>query len=88
MTPEAIATLMDSDRAAAGDALDHALRAGHDSGDTRAMLALHRLAIRYWQADTARCAFHRTHAYVYALEAGEWAAADSLNAELAAEGRM
>jgi len=88
MQPEAITALIGQDRAAAGRALDTALRQSHDSGTAADMLALHRVAAAYWAGDTERAAFHRTHAYVYALEAGDWAAADCFYSALATEGRV
>jgi hypothetical protein len=88
MKASAIAALIPRDRAGAGDALDLALRRSHGSGDPSEMLALHQVAVEYWGDDADRAAFHRTHAYVYALEAGDWAAVDALRTELAAEGRI
>ncbi len=88
MQAEAIADLMARDRAAAGIALDRALMALHGSGEARELCALHRLAERYWKNDPAQVAFHRTHAYVYALEAGDRAAEAALRNALADEGRI
>lgn len=88
MDAAALRDLIAKDRASAGRALDAALRSGHGMADAREMLALHLLAAAYWQADGAQAAFHRTHAYVYALEAGDWAMVDRLFDALAAEGRI
>jgi len=52
------------------------------------MLSLHSLATRYWQEDPEQVAFHRTHAYVYALELGDWAEADRLYDLLSADARI
>ena len=84
----ALSALVETDRAAAGPALDLALRKNHGRGDARAMLSLHLLAAHYWQADPRQTSFHRTHAYVYALEIGDWGTVDTLYAALAAEGRI
>ena len=84
-----IGTLLDAgDRAAAGRALNAALTHLHESDEARELCALHLLAVRYWQDDAAQVAFHRTHAYVYALEAGDEIATRDLHAALEAEGRI
>lgn len=88
MTPDAIAALMARDRAAARGPLDRALRDLHGSGRAGDLCALHRLAAEYWADDAEKVAFHRTHAYVYALEAGDARAEATLFAALAAEGRV
>ena len=88
MDVSALDDLIQSDRAAGGKALDRALRDMHGAGDARAMLALHRLAVDYWRSDPRQVSFHRTHAYVYALELGDWAAVDHLYDALSAEGRI
>jgi len=80
--------LIETDRSAAGNALDQALREKHGTGDAAGMLALHRLAIEFWQGDPQQVSFHLTHAYVYALEAGDWKAVDALYADLAVQGRI
>ena len=84
----ALEALIETDRSAAETELDRALRTVQDSGSAPQMLALHLLAVKFWQDDMQQSAFHRTHAYVYALEAGDWVAADELYASLAAEGRI
>lgn len=70
------------------EALDAALVAHHEARAPATMCALHKLAARFWNDDPAQAAFHRTHAYVYALEAGLWDEADKLHAQLAAEKRI
>ena len=47
------------------------------------MNALHKLAARFWEDEPAQAAFHLTHAYVYALEAGMWEEVDALYTTLA-----
>lgn len=88
MDLNALENLIRTDRAAAGAALDTALQTKHGTGDARGMLSLHLLAAEYWSGDKHQSAFHRTHAYVYALEAGDWDAGDALYADLSAEGRI
>ncbi len=89
MRSTAIAELLEAgERAATRDALHSALTTLHESGDARELCALHRLAATYWQDDTERAAFHRTHAYIYALEAGDDAATRDLYAVLEAQGRI
>lgn len=84
-----IAALLDKgERAEAGLLLDTMLMAKHGGGETRLLCDLHRLAVTYWQGDAAQAAFHRTHAYVYALEGGFEAEALALHDALAAEGRI
>jgi len=85
---EAISTLMAGDRVAAGAALDRSLRALHGSGRSYELCALHRLAAEYWAGDAEQTAFHRTHAYVYALEAGDAQAEAALFGALAEDGRI
>ena len=75
-------------RSEGADALDAALVEHHGAGQPALMCALHRLAADYWRDDPAQRAFHRTHAYVFALEAGLEAEADELHAALAAEGQI
>lgn len=70
------------------EALDAMLIDGHRDRDPHAMCALHQLAARYWKEDAGQAAFHQTHAYVYALEAGMWDEVDTLYALLAAHGRI
>ncbi len=81
-------TLILADRAAAGPVLDQALRDKHDSGDTAALLTLHNLACLFWKDDEAKVSFHLTHAYIYALEAGDEDAIRSLHVKLSALGRI
>ena len=88
MDLNALKDLIRSDRAAAGTALDDALQAKHGTGDPRTMLSLHLLAAEYWSSDTHQAAFHRTHAYVYALEAGDWHRANRLFDDLEKDGRI
>ena len=68
--------------------LDQALLAAHARGDNAALITLYAKAgDRAAQADDIDAAcFYRTHAYVFALEAGDERAAD-LHALLVAEGR-
>jgi hypothetical protein len=88
MRAEAISDLLLSDRRAAGAALDSALMTLHGSGEAGELCALHRVAAAYWGDDAAQAAFHRTHAYIYALEAGDAQAEAALFDQLAAEGRI
>jgi len=88
MDVAALSALMETDRAAAGSALDAALQSKHGQGNERAMLALHGLAASYWRDDPQQVAFHRTHAYVYALELGDWPEVERLYALLSADGRI
>ena len=88
MTVPEIAALMARDRVAARGPLDTALRALHGSGRSRDLCALHQLAAEYWRDDLVQAAFHRTHAYVYALEAGDTQAESVLFDALAADARM
>ena len=84
-----IAVLLDAgDRNAAENALNAALTRLHGSGEARELCALHQLAVRYWQDNAAQVGFHRTHAYIYALEAGDEASTRDLYAALEAEGRI
>ncbi len=83
-----IAAMINNDRMAAGAALDEALMALHGSGEPSELCALHQLAAQFWGDDTAQAAFHRTHAYIYALEAGDREAEAALFETLAAEGRI
>ena len=78
MTADEIAILIDADRAAARQPLDRALKALHGSGRSHELCTLHRLAAEYWDDDPAQAAFHRTHAYIYALEAGDTGAEAAL----------
>ncbi len=87
MMPPDIAALMAKDREASKTPLDHALRALHGSGEARTLCALHRLAAQYWDTEPAQAAFHLTHAYVYALEAGDTHAEADLFDALARDGR-
>lgn len=88
MTVAGIAALMAEDPAAARGPLDEALRSLHGSGQARELCALHRLAAEFWSDDPAQVAFHRTHAYVYALEAGDGVAEAELFGLLADQGRI
>lgn len=88
MDLNALEKLIRTDRDAAGPALDAALQSHHGTGDPRLMLSLHMLAAAYWSDDPLQTAFHHTHAYVYALEAGEWETVETLYADLAAAGRI
>ena len=88
MDLNALENLIHADRAAAGPALDEALQTKHGNSDAQTMFSLHLLAAEYWSADKHQSAFHRTHAYVYALEAGDWKTVDALYADLSAEGRI
>ena len=66
-------------------ALDAALSSGRGTPRERMAWHLEAAALREGQPDEA--AFHRTHAMVHALEAGNWAEAERLRGLLAAEGR-
>ena len=88
MNLSALEDLIRADRAASGPALDRALRTLHGSGDAQTMLSLHLLATEYWCDDKDQSAFHRTHAYVYALEAGDWKVVNALYTDLSVEGRI
>lgn len=88
MISREIATLMARDREAARGPLDQALRDLHGSGRVDELCALHRLAAEYWRDDPEQVAFHQTHAYVYALEAGDGAAEAALYEALARQGRI
>jgi len=89
MRSTAIAEVLETgDRAAAGKALHSALIGLHGSGEARELCALHRLAARYWQDDPAQAGFHRTHAYVYALEAGDETVTRDLYMALETDGRI
>lgn len=78
------------DRAAADwrdPALDARLLAAHARDDRGALIALYaEAADRAASHDADASGFYRTHAYVFALEAGD-ARAARLRAQLAAEGR-
>ena len=76
------------ERAEAGALLDTLLTGRHGSGDCRMLCDLHQLAAEYWRDDASQAAFHRTHAYIYALEGGFETDAAALHAALAAEGRV
>ncbi len=89
MRSDEIAALLDAgNHDAAGRALDKALTHLHGSGETRELCALHQLALRYWQDDAEQTAFHCTHAYIYALEAGDEVTTRALHAALAEQGRI
>ena len=88
MDLSALEILIRTNRTAAADALDDALQAKHGTGDPKTMLSLHLLAADYWSDDEHQAAFHRTHAYVYALEAGVCEAVDALYTDLSAAGRI
>ena len=65
--------------------LDAALIAAHEAGDTDALVRLYREAADAAEGEVRR-AFYLTHAYVFALEAGDPRARD-LHAALRAMGR-
>lgn len=65
--------------------LDQRLLAAHDRGDRDALIALYAEAADAAAAEDAR-GFYLTHAYVYALEAGDRRAPD-LHARLKTMGR-
>lgn len=66
-------------------ALEAALLAAHEAGDQAALVTLYARAADSAGSDAA-AAFFLTHAYVYALEAGD-ARAGALRARLVAMGR-
>lgn len=66
--------------------LNERLLAAHDADDRSALIALYTEAGDTARSETAR-GFYLTHAYVYALEAGD-SRADALRARLAAMGRV
>ena len=89
MEPARIAALLDEgERAEARTMLDAALIDAHRSGNAHLLCSLHRLAARFWKADEDAEAFHLTHAYVFALEAGDTAQVAALHAALAERGRI
>ncbi len=88
MNLEELSRLIETDRKAAATALDQALRDKHGTGDALGMLVLHKLAVRFWEDDARQKSFHLTHAYIYALESGDWASVDALYGKLASEGRI
>lgn len=65
--------------------LNTRLLAAHTSDNRLALIALYQEAASYANDDTAR-GFYLTHAYVYALEAGDLRA-DGLRSALVAMGR-
>jgi electron transfer flavoprotein alpha/beta subunit len=65
--------------------LDARLLAAHAAGDRAGLIALYEEAARGANTDTAR-SFYLTHAYVFALEAGDPHAED-LRRDLVAMGR-
>ncbi len=65
--------------------LDAQLLAAHEVGDVAALVGLYEQAARNAQDEDAR-GFYLTHAYVFALEAGD-VKADALRAELIKMGR-
>ena len=88
MTFEELNCLIETDRETAAVALDQTLRDKHGTGDAPGMMVLHQLAVRFWKDDARQKSFHMTHAYIYALECGDWETVDVLYSELAAEGRI
>ena len=69
-------------------ALDAALRSLHGSGRAGDLAALHAAAAALpGEAPGAR-RFHLTHAWVHALEAGDWPRVSALEAELRAAGGL
>ncbi len=67
--------------------LDAELRRLHGSGDARALTTLHLQAAALMPAPGAR-RFHLTHAWVYALVAGDSERVDHLERELRAAGGL
>lgn len=67
------------------DTLDHALLDAHARSDTRALIGLYHQAAEVAATEQAT-GFFLTHAYVYALEAGD-ARADQLRRALVRLGR-
>lgn len=65
--------------------LDARLTAAHEAGDGGALVGLYAQAADAMNDRDAAC-FFLTHAYVHALERGDWRAA-ALHARLKAEGR-
>jgi len=65
--------------------LEARLQAAHHSGDTEALIAVYQEAAAT-APDIDTACFFLTHAYVFALEAGD-ARAAALRAQFAAEGR-
>lgn len=88
MNVEELSRLIETDRDAASMALDQALRDKHGTADARGMMVLHELAVRFWEDDIRQKSFHLTHAYIYALESGDWNSVDALYRKLSAEGRI
>lgn len=66
--------------------LDVELLAAHAAGDTARLITLYTEAADTAQGDTA-CGFFLTHAYVFALEAGD-PRADALGVRLRRMGRL
>jgi len=85
---EPLRLLFETDPAAAADALDRALGTPGAGAGPYAMMDLHLLAATYWKERPQQAAFHTTHAYIYALEAGAWEKVEALHAELAQAGRI
>lgn len=65
--------------------LDSAMIRAHDAGDLKALITLYTQAADRAETLDAAC-FFLTHAYIFALEAGAFEAAD-LHARLIAHGR-
>ena len=70
------------------NALNEALIAAHDAGDTESLIRLYTQAGNHEEdaGNVNAACFYLTHAYVFALEAGNSHAAD-LHARLKAHGR-
>ncbi len=86
---DAIAELLSNGaRDEAGRALDKALVTRHHSGSPHELCALHKVASEFWKDQPEQAAFHRTHAYIYALEAGRDADAQTLYISLEKEQRI
>ena len=68
--------------------IDAALRALHGVGPARDLSRLHVHAAELVGADAGARRFHLTHAWVFALEAGDTAESDRLEAALRALGGL
>lgn len=69
-------------------ALDAELVRLHGRGPPARLAALHRAAAEALAGDALGHRFHLTHAYVHALEAGDWAGAEELAGRLRAVGAL
>lgn len=89
LSADAIAGILaNGARDEAGRALDKALIALHHSGRADELCALHKVAVEFWKHQPQQAAFHRTHAYVYALEAGRDSDVEALFASLQKDQRI